>query len=424
MNKKKYFRFLSFALIITSTLMIVANNVPYLGSFRFLWAPIGLISFILLKSKILSHKMSISVLMYGVLFAGILQYTLWNFASDWYKQIILGDFYNLIIFVFLAVYLLTAREFVFWGRLAKWGVYFLIITAIMTIVATQIAPMVVRASYSGGLDKLEGFTALYKLGFGSYGFAISLVAFIPIVVYFIKSKINIVFSKNFLWSIFIVLIITLIQMQIFANILVGMLLIVLSLVSAKNRKNTFFWIIGLVLIFSIIPLKIYADILINIGSTFSTDSNVYYKLNDMASYIVNSNVSDTGMGVRYARYPELLTVFFAQPIVGDASYNSSFYNEMVNGGHLYWMSRLALWGVFGFIGYLLILKNIFQPIFNLFDKEFRYYYGLSLLSVFILGLVKNLTGREQYVMLLIIIPGLYFLSKTKLEIRKQKQLNR
>ena len=79
--------------------MIVANNAPYIGSFRFLWEPIGLLSFIILKPKILSHKMSINILFYGVLFVGIFQYTLWNFANDWYKQSILGDFYNFIIFV-------------------------------------------------------------------------------------------------------------------------------------------------------------------------------------------------------------------------------------------------------------------------------------------------------------------------------------
>ena len=72
------------------------------------------------------------------------------------------------------------------------------------------------------------------------------------------------------------------------------------------------------------------------------------------------------------------------------------------------MSRLALWGIFGFVGYLFILRQIFKPVLRIFDSEFRFYYYLSLGSTIVLGLIKNLGGREPYVMLLIIIPGLYF----------------
>jgi len=213
-------------------------------------------------------------------------------------------------------------------------------------------------------------------------------------------------------------------MQIFANILVGLFILILSFVSTKNRKIIFF--IGglLFLFFNLIPASIYANVLTNISSFFSTDSNVYYKLNDMASYIVNPNISDTGMGGRSARYPDLLKAFLAQPFFGDASYNSNFQNELAHGGHLYWMSRLALWGIFGFIGYLLILKNIFKPIYKMFDKEFQYYYGLSIVSVIVLGLIKNLAGREPYIMLLIIIPGLYFSSKPILIQKKKKYFKR
>ena len=417
MNKKKYFRFLAFALLITSSLIIVANNTPYIGSVRWFWGPLALLSFIFLKPEILSHKISFNVILYGVLFLGILQYTVWSFANDWYKINILEDFYNFIIFVFLVVYLLTAREFVFWGSLAKWSFYFFIVTAIMTLIATQIAPNLVRSSYSGSVDKLEGYSTLYKLGFGSYGFGISLVAIIPVLAFFIKSKSRFLFSKKLLWIFLGLVLFTLTQMQIFANILVGLYLMIFSFVNSKNRIKAFLWNTLLVVIFISIPSSTYAEVLNNISSFFSRDSEVYFKLNDMAKYLVNPTSASTGMGERSARYPELLTAFLAQPFFGDASYNSIYYKEMETGGHLYWMSRLALWGIFGFIGYLLILKNIFKPILNLFDKEYRYYYSLSLLSVFVLGLVKNLAGREMYIMLLIIIPGLYFYSKTKLELK-------
>ena len=424
MNKKKYFRLLSFALLITSSLMIVANNVPYLGSFRFFWEPLGLLSFIFFYPKVILNKMVINILLYGFLFTGILQYTLWNFASDWYKHSILEDFYNLVIFVFLAAYLLTAREFVFWGRLSKWGLYFLIITAIFTLVALQIAPTIIRESYSIDSNDIQGYSTLFKLGFGGYGFGISLVALIPVLVFFIKSESKIFFSKKALWILLSLVLITLVQMQIFANIIVATFLIIFSFISSKNRIKGFFLNILLALILSLIPSSNYVKVLTNFSSNFSIDSDIYYKLNDMANYIDKSNESKNGIETRSARYPELFNAFSAKPIFGDASYASYFQKELQNGGHLFWMSRLTLWGIIGFIFYLLILKNIFKPIHNLFDKEFRYYYGLSLFSVVVLGLIKNLAGREPYLMLLIIIPGLYFYSKSKLERNKRQYLKR
>jgi len=422
MTTKKYFRILSFALIVSSTLMIVANNVPYIGSFRWLWGPLSLLSFIVVYPKIITHIMSKSTLLYGVIFAGVLQYLLWDFASDWYKETVLEDFYNLVIFVWLVVYFITAREFVFWGRLAKWGLFFFMITAIMTLVATQIAPTIVRESYSGGKDSFEGFQALQNLGFGSYGFSISLVALIPALIFFIKSKSKTFISKKLLWVFLGLVLITLIQMQIFANILIALLMIVLSFVNSKSRKMTFFFTTGSLLIFSLIPTTTYADLLTNVSSLFSKDSNVYYKMNDLANYLVSSNTG-TGVESRIERYPGLISALLEQPFLGDASYDSRFQKEMTAGAHLFWMSRLALWGVFGFIGYLLILKNVFKPLLSFFDKDFRYFYSLSLTSVIFLGLIKSLTPREPYVMLLIIIPGLYFLTKTKL-IMKKKPLNK
>ena len=76
----------------------------------------------------------------------------------------------------------------------------------------------------------------------------------------------------------------------------------------------------------------------------------------------------------------LFEAFKASPFFGDASYYSKYDTEMGHGGHLYWMSRLALWGVFGFLGYLLILYKILLP--------------------FLIFLIKNLDSTTCYPLLL------------------------
>ncbi len=145
---------------------------------------------------------------------------------------------------------------------------------------------------------------------------------------------------------------------------------------------------------------------------FENGSQLKYKFKDFALYLENPKIvedASTGTGGRAARYPMLWRVFLGNPLFGDASYKSRYGYDLAHGGHLYWMSRLALWGILGFIGYLLILKNIFKPVVNIFDPKFKFYYQLSLMSIFTLGLMKNLTLKEPLIMLLIIIPGLYLL---------------
>jgi hypothetical protein len=165
------------------------------------------------------------------------------------------------------------------------------------------------------------------------------------------------------------------------------------------------------------PQSFYIELLKSISGLFDIDSLIYYKLNDFALFLENPeihpNSKETGAGSRASRYPALFEAFVHSPFFGDASYESNFDYDMATGAHLYFMSRLALWGIFGFIGYLLIIRTVFKPVIRLFDQEFKFYYFLSLFSVVLLGLLKNLGGREPYIMLLIIIPGLYLIKKEK-----------
>jgi len=123
----------------------------------------------------------------------------------------------------------------------------------------------------------------------------------------------------------------------------------------------------------------------------------------------------------------LLEAFIHSPVFGDASYYSIYNYELEAGGHLYWMSRLALWGSLGFIGYIFILKKVFESVLRIFDNNFKFYYQLSLLGVLFLGFLKNLTFREPYILLFVIIPGFYFsklIQKDRNKIIKNKIYNK
>ncbi len=399
-------------LLVSSLLMVVANNVPVLASFRWLWGPVTLaIALVSFKNSI-NNRQVITVLIYGLLYCGVLQYSLWQHANDWYKNSILQDFYAMIVVVVFYSILYKNRYYKEWANLAKIGLVFFIITGIMTIVATQINPMIVRDSYNTSIRAfVKDLSFLEKFGFGSYGYMTALVALFPVLVFFIKKKNKVWLSKRGWIVLTIFFYFVLIRAQIFANILVVSMMLLIAFSGARKFKRSLFisFMVGVILIS--IPDSFWIDLLKGSSDYFNPNSEMNYKLNDMANFISNPNIYDptTGAGSRAERYPLLLQAFSAQPITGDASYNSPFDYGMAVGGHLYWMSRLALWGVFGFMGYLIILSNIFKPVLKIFDKEFKFYYFLSLLSIIVLGMLKALGGREPYIMLLIIIPGLYFL---------------
>lgn len=411
MVKGRVLYIIAFMLMLSSLLLIVANNVPILVSFRWLWAPVFLLFTLLFNFEVFKTKGGVAALSYGLLYVAILQYSVWNYANDWYKNAILEDFYAMFVFVVFFTVLCHKGYFRIWSKLAKFGLLFLVVTGIMTIVATEINPMVVRASYSSGFLKMGDFGSLYRLGFGSYGYMAAVVALLPIFVYFLRINDKVWLPRYVLVLLIFFFYFVLLRAQIFANILVGAAVLIFSFLGARRLRKSMVFITIVAVIVLLIPQTAYVSMLSNVAGYFDTESLVHEKFTDMAAYaqnpVLKETDTETGAGSRASRYPALWKVFLAAPFGGDASYSSSFGYELESGGHLYWMSRLALWGVFGFVGYLLILRAIFKPVVFIFNQEFRFYYYLSLSAVITLGFMKNLSGREIYVVLLIIIPGLY-----------------
>ncbi len=396
-------------LLISSLLLIVGNNLPVFASYRWLWGPVFMLYVLIVHPEIYLSKQMLNVLAFGILYCGLLQYTLWSYASDWYKNAILEDFYAMIVVVLLFVYLKKNNYYSIFIRLAKIALIFFVITGIMTIVATSIEPEIVRASYSSGKELISNYDLINRLGFGSYGYMTALIALLPTLVYFYKRKTTSHGEKFLIIVSIIFFMVVLVKAQIFANILMAMVILLISFLGMSKFKKSImaFTLIGVILVS--IPVRYYADFLVYLSGYFEPNSQNYYKLNDMSTFILNPEIStSTTVGVRAERYPDLWQVFKSQPFLGDASYQSSFDKEIGDGGHLYWMSHLALWGILGFCGYLIILGNIFKPIFELFDPYFRFYYMLSIIAVIGMGLMKNLGGREIWLMLMFIIPGLYF----------------
>ncbi|MFC2096249.1 hypothetical protein ACFLQ3_00950 [Bacteroidota bacterium] len=408
-GKRRFFYYLVILILISSLLMIAHNNARRFLSYQYLWGPFFLLCLFIFDSKIYTDKKLLLVIFGGILYFGILQHILWRFTDDWYKNSLTSDFRSLLFSLSIYVYLKNNKYLFEWNKLAKIGFVFFLITGFMTIIATAISPLIVRASYSSIRESIEDYNLIIRLGFGSYGYMTALVVLLPILVYFTKQKKQTWLSNRILIIIIIFLYIVTLRAQIFANILIASVILILSFVGAKKFSITFFSMVVLTIIIFIIPINTWVESINFLSNKFEPNGIIHYKLNDMAIFIQDPVLEGTtGAGSRGLRYVELFNVFIKKPFLGDASYYNPFNKELALGGHLYWMSRLTLLGIGGFMAYLTIIAIIFKNVLSMFDSEFKYYYLLSILSVILLGLLKNIIWLELWLILLIIIPGLYF----------------
>lgn len=397
-------------LLVTTFLPVVSRNLPaYIGSFHF-WSPVFLLSLLLFNNQTFFKKSILLLFLYGLLMIILLPKYLYVNINSWTSQGLRIEFYSIFVAITVYYYYITNEDFEGLAKFTLTAIVFIFITGIFTILATIIDPSYSRnlagAAYSG-----EEKMVAARIGGGSYGYAIAVLGMFPLLIYYFKNNNRSIFSKRNILLLVIFLLIVLIRMQFFAPILVAFGGIIFSVLGSKKIKLSVMLIITFVVLVIFVPSDVYAKTMVSISKIFNTDSNVYFKLNDMATYLVSGDYYVTGTGVRAARYPLLLKVFLEYPIFGSgASYNSS---SVIGGAHLYWMYKLSTFGIFGLAFFIAFQLSKINSDIKKFDKEFAFFYILSVGSVIGLGFIKALAGRETWFMYLAVIPGMYWLPLIK-----------
>jgi hypothetical protein len=394
--------------LLTTSLYVVANKLPTLvGSFRFFWGPLALILIMLTQKSIIFKGSMPYLIWYGLISLVILQYTLWSQMLKWDHNSILEEFYAIFIFIAILNFYNNPKDFKGLAMIGKLGFIFIFITVILSHLALFYDPYVIRQSASPGDFTLYQAKIFKITGAAGYGYMQALVCLLPIIIYHIKYKKRLVYGRKTLIAIFILILFLQIRAQIFANLLVSVVITILAFIGSKKAKKSYFPIAMIVLIFLLIPTTVYSDLFLLISTNFGKDTDIHYKLVDFANFIQKPEInSATGTGMRAARYPELLKAFMSNPLFGNAANYSPIDTE--GGGHLHWMNRLAFWGIIGFGIYLLVFYKIYKDIRKMFDDSFGFYYFLSVMTFIVFGLIKTIAGREPFLILILIIPGLYF----------------
>ncbi len=399
--------------VASTTFYIIFRNLPrVLGSFALLWGPLALLTVLIMRPKSFTREPMNILILYGIIIVGILQYTLWKYMMDFNRIRILYEYFYLFVFTAIWSYYNLKRDILGLAFLSKWAFIFIIISLITTNIALFIDPAIVRASANNA-----DFTSLQNniyniLGTMDYSYVQAIIGLIPILVFYIKSERKFLFPRKILIIILLLIIITELRSLVFANIMVTILITILSFISSKNRRITFITITISGLIFIAIPNSFYAKLFSDLGSNFDPNTVTYKKLTGISVFIENPEVDNTtDIGRRVARYPLLFEALAARPVLGHSSYNSR--QNIGAGAHLYWMNRLAIWGIPGFLFFIFVLFKVFRNIGSQFEPGYRYYYFLSVMAVILLGLTKAVGGREPWLMLIVVIPGLYYLPLLK-----------
>lgn len=399
---------------VASTLLyLVFRNVPsFPGSFAAFWAPSALLMIFFARPKALARGPIIGIIFYGIISVGILQYTLWKHMTDWNRIRILYEFVYLFVFTAVWNYFYLKQDFQRFAFLGRWAFIFVVITLFTTNIALFFDPTIVRAS-ANNADFTPYQERLFRIsGSMDYSYIQAIICLIPVLVFYIKKGTSLVFGRRFLIFILLLIIITEIRSLVFANILVTILITILSFVSSRNRR-TVLLAVSLVAILAVaVPSSFYAGRIQDLSGLFPNNSLLNRKLAGIAVFIENPEIDKTSeIGSRAERYPQLIQALRYRPLLGHASYDSNL--NISGGAHLYLMNRLTLWGIPGFLLFVFVLYTLFRTIGSRFDPEFRFYYYIAVLVLILLGLLKAIGGRELWLMLIVVIPGFYYLPLLK-----------
>lgn len=398
--------------MLNTLLYVVAKNMPaIIGSFFFFWGPLTLLTIFLYNPKSLFNGPIKYFWFYGIISLVILQYLAWGYMDDWNRKALITEFYAIIVFIAIWNYFYFKNDFQGLTMIARWSFIFIIITLITTNIALTIDPLIVRNSVGGYSGDITQLGLAEKFGSAGYGYAQGFILLIPVLLYFIKKK----FHRNryrllYIIALALVVLVTL-RANVFGNLLALLFIAPLAIMGYKRRQYVIRYLIFVGFIYIVIPNWVFSDFFYMLSTYFEPNSEMHAKLIDFSSFVENQEIEESSMaGGRAARYPLLLDAFFSNPLLGYASADST--KNIGEGAHLYWMNRLTQWGLIGFIIFIKLMYETYSKImFTLKDEEMKYYYKITVLVFIFMGLTKNIAGREPWAMLIVVIPGLFYLNQ-------------
>ena len=164
-----------------------------------------------------------------------------------------------------------------------------------------------------------------------------------------------------------------------------------------------FWLkASLAVLFAIFFSAFLSEMIYSITENMQA-SSVVKRLNDIAFTLDEGFVDDSYfVSERLGRTQSSIDIFFKNPIFGGGE----------SSGHAYWIDRLALSGIIGFILYVNIFIKSYKLNSRLFPHDVKYY-QLIYFIILLFGVIKNMTAVEIWFTPLFLAPCLLWFENKK-----------
>jgi len=322
-------------------------------------------------------------------------FNIYDIDFQWFLSEILPVFITISIYT----YFIKVKDFKGLAIISFISLIFIFISLITSIIGLNKYPLAAREL--AGVLALEGDYAridYYRnIGIGNYSFFSCIAFMVPVIVYQIKKNKGVL--KTVLIVLLIFMLLGLVRAQYTTQLMIGIVGLILAIGGTNRLKTSVVLVSLLLLIIIFTPRSFISDLLASFSNIFS-GSVLQERLYDL-SIAINQGFgsTDTHAGMRAARIPFLLNEFSKSPIIGGGE----------STGHVFWLDRLSMYGLIGIIPWILIIT--YQIKFNLknLNNEFQFYYLISIIAFIALGFYKNTGGKEVFISIFLIIPGLNYL---------------
>jgi len=308
-----------------------------------------------------------------------------------------GFFQLLIVFV-VGQHVLNTNNYGLAKRLAIILGIMYVTTAITTYIGCLTNPMASRFLATADASNSEEYDRLMLTNIGGFEFVYTLVLLLPILIGCVKKRIT---NRVVLLLIIIVFVAVIIKTEYTTALLLALLALLLFFAPQQfNRTKSWSAIV-------VFGLLLFGGrfLLSSAFSFFSerTESHIFAdRFNDLSVIILGEHSIDeySDAGARSFFYQKSIQTFLKSPVFGS-------WSEVGIGGHSFLFDNLALYGLVGLFGYLMIWWSINK----LYLKSFREckwigYYYFALFEAIVLSV---LNPKVFYMFLGFVMPVLIVL---------------
>ncbi len=407
-----FFRILSIVTMGTIFLPVVFLNIPKPFGKTYFMGAIWVLSIILWHRKFLLSKylLVVYVLLMTLLIGAN---TIWsdrmfgpegsNISLTWIFQEVFGVFISILMYI----YFIKSEDYYGLAIVSIISLIFILITSCTSIIGILSFPGSVRVMASTGTETEN--LMLMKIGIAAYGFFASLIFICPIFIYYLKDGDTKIFYKGLIIIGLILIFFSLIKSEFITALILSGISIFFSFFVKGSIKRTNIVLVFILLLVFIIFNNIVADTTRLIANLFPDSQLINSHLNDVANVIELGDFSPASKQTYFSSSRLYLSSisfdrFLANPIIGSGW----------GGGHATWIDRLGMFGLIGFLPWIIIFAQQFKLNISLLYDEFKSFYLLSFYGSVILGfLTTNANSYQAMASIFFLVPGLNYLNYLK-----------